>query len=55
MPETLSTKEKVYNLVIELEDVKKTKRSVVKSYNEDIKRISQEIKELIDEEDVKKD
>jgi hypothetical protein len=54
MPEPLSTKEKVFNLVIELEDIKKAKRSAVKSYNEDIKRISDEIKELIDGEDEKK-
>jgi hypothetical protein len=44
-----SKEEKIYNLVIELEVAKRNKKDVVKAYNEDIKRIQAEIKELLTE------
>jgi hypothetical protein len=42
-----SREEKVYNLVIELETTKRNKRDIVKGYNEEIKRIQAEIKEIL--------
>lgn len=52
MPEQQTSKEqKIYNLVIELENAKKTKRNVVKAHTEEIKRIQAEIKELLTEND----
>ena len=45
-----STKEeKIYNLVVELEEAKRDKKDVVKAHNENIKRIQAEIKELLTE------
>ena len=44
-----SKEEKIYNLVIELEIAKRNKKDIVKAYNEDIKRIQAEIKELLTE------
>jgi hypothetical protein len=44
-----TTEEKVYNLVVELEVAKQNKKDLVKAYNEDIKRIQAEIKELLTE------
>jgi len=44
-----SKEEKAYNLVVELELAKRNKKDVVKGYNEDIKRIQAEIKELLTE------
>jgi hypothetical protein len=44
-----STEEKIYNLVVELEIAKQNKKDLVKAYNEDIKRIQAEIKELLTE------
>jgi hypothetical protein len=41
--------EKIYNLVIELEIAKKNKHDVVKSHNEEVKRIQAEIKDLLTE------
>ncbi len=38
---------KVYQLTTELQDVKQRKKSFVKAYNEEIKRIQDEIKDLI--------
>ncbi len=50
MPEIQTSKEqKIYNLVIELENAKKTKRVLVKAHNEEIKRIQSEIKDLLKE------
>ena len=45
----ISKEEKIYNLVIELEIAKRNKKDIVKAYNEDIKRIQAEIKELLTE------
>jgi seryl-tRNA synthetase len=53
MPENRSVEEKVFNLVIELEEAKKAKKDSVKAYNEEIKRISKEIEELIGEDGAK--
>jgi hypothetical protein len=41
--------EKIYNLVIELEEAKRDKKDIVKAHNENIKRIQTEIKELLTE------
>jgi hypothetical protein len=42
---------KVFNLCQELEDMKKRKKATNKGYNEEIKRIQAEIKDLIDPEE----
>jgi hypothetical protein len=48
--DTHTTKEeKIYNLVVELEEAKRDKKDTVKGYNENIKRIQAEIKELLTE------
>jgi len=45
------TKEaKVYNLVLELEGLKKEKSATVKGFNEEIKRINAEIKDILKDE-----
>lgn len=50
MDETTTTKEqKIYNLVIDLEKTKKDKKDIMKSYNEEIKRLQDEIKDLLEE------
>lgn len=50
MSSTETTKEeKIYNLVVELEEAKKDKKDVVKAHNENIKRIQAEIKDLLTE------
>lgn len=41
--------EKIYNLVVELEEAKRDKKDIVKAHNENIKRIQAEIKELLTE------
>lgn len=38
---------KIYNLVIELEEVKKNKKAEMQAYNNEIKRLNAEIKELL--------
>ena len=48
MSETNTTEAKVYQLTLELEDMKKRKKAFVKAYNEEIKRIQSEIKDLIE-------
>jgi hypothetical protein len=46
--ETPATKEqKVFNLCTELEELKKKKKDLAKSYGDEIKRIQAEINELI--------
>jgi hypothetical protein len=51
METTNTTKEaKIYQLVVELETVRKNKKAEMKAYNEEIKRINDEIKELIQED-----
>lgn len=48
MPENqTSREEKVYNLVIELEQAKRNKKHVMKAHNEEIKRIQAEIKDIL--------
>jgi glucosamine 6-phosphate synthetase-like amidotransferase/phosphosugar isomerase protein len=48
---TANTKEaKIYQLVVELEEVRKNKKAQMRAYNEEIKRINEEIKELINED-----
>jgi len=42
---------KVFNLCQELEDMKKRKKAFVKAYNEEIKRINDEIKDLLNPEE----
>jgi len=42
-----ATETKIYNLVFELEEVKKNKKAEMQAYNNEIKRINAEIKELI--------
>jgi hypothetical protein len=50
MDNTTTTKEqKIYNLVIDLEKTKRDKKDTVKSYNEEIKRLQGEIKDLLNE------
>jgi hypothetical protein len=44
---TTTTEEKVYNLTKDLEEMKQRKKSFSKAYNEEIKRIQAEIKDLI--------
>lgn len=46
---TTTKEQKIYNLVIELEQAKKNKKIVMKVHNEEIKRIQAEIKELLAE------
>jgi hypothetical protein len=42
-----ATETKIYNLVVELEEVKKNKKAEMQAYNNEIKRINDEIKELL--------
>jgi len=49
MEETItSTEAKVFQLCIDLEEMKTRKKASAKSFNEEIKRIQSEIKDLID-------
>ena len=47
---TNTTEQKVYQLMVELEDFKKRKRVFVKAFNEEIKGIQKEIEELLQPE-----
>ena len=47
MTTTTTTEEKVYNLTKDLEEMKQRKKSFSKAYNEEIKRLQAEIKDLI--------
>jgi hypothetical protein len=49
--QTNTTEGKVFQLCQELEDMKKRKKIFVRGYNEEIKRIQKEIKELLDPEE----
>lgn len=53
-PETLvkelSKEEKVYNLTVELIDTKQRKKDSNKGYNEEIKRIQEEIEDLLSDD-----
>lgn len=48
MINTTSKEEKVFNLCKDLEDMKMKKKDVMKGYNEEIKRLQGEIKDLVD-------
>lgn len=48
---TSTTAEKVYQLSLELDEMKKRKKSFVKAYNEEIKRIQAEIQDLLNPEE----
>ena len=48
---TNSTEAKVFQLTTELEEMRQRKKSFVKAYNSEIKRIQEEIKDLICPED----
>jgi flagellar capping protein FliD len=48
---TSPVQSKVYQLCLELDDMKKRKKSFVKAYNEEIKRINDEIKDLLNPEE----
>lgn len=45
-----SKEAKIYQLVVELEDVRKNKKDHMRAYNDEIKRLNKEIKELINED-----
>jgi hypothetical protein len=47
MTEEDTKEQKVYRLVQELEQVKKNKKAEMGAYNDEIKRIAGEIKELV--------
>lgn len=49
--QTATTEEKVFRLCQELDEMKKRKRSFVKAYNEEIKRLNDEIKDLLNPEE----
>lgn len=52
MTETTNTTEaKVFQLSLELDEMKKRKKSFVKGYNEEIKRIQAEIQDLLNPEE----
>lgn len=51
MTHTTTTEQKVYNLTVELDDIKKRKKQFVKAYNTEIKRINEEIHDLLNPED----
>ena len=46
-----TTEGKVYQLCVELDDYKKRKKEFNKAYNEEIKRLQDEIKDLLNPED----
>jgi hypothetical protein len=48
MEETTSKEAKVFQLVQDLDDMRNRKKQSAKAFNEEIKRIQAEIKELID-------
>jgi flagellar capping protein FliD len=50
-PTSNTTEAKVFLLCMELDDIKKRKKDFVKAYNEEIKRINAEIKDLLNPEE----
>ena len=50
-PTSNTTEAKVFQLCQELDDIKKRKKDFVKAYNEEIKRINAEIKDLLNPEE----
>jgi hypothetical protein len=48
---TNTTEAKVYQLCQELEDIKKRKKAFVKAYNVEIRRIQDEIKDILNPEE----
>ena len=51
MTENTTTESKVLQLTTELEEMKQRKKQFVRAYNEEIKRIQSEIKDLINPEE----
>jgi hypothetical protein len=51
MQDTTSKEAKVYNLCQDLEEIKTQKKAAVKGFNEEIKRLQAEIKELLESSD----
>ena len=47
MTQNTTTESKVFQLTTELEEMKQRKKQFVRAYNEEIKRIQAEIKDLI--------
>lgn len=47
----LTNKERIYNLVVELEDLQKRKRTSAKTFNDETKRVKAEIADLVDKEE----
>ena len=43
----ITTEEKVYNLTKDLDDMNQSKKEFCKAYNEEIKRLNAEIRDLI--------
>jgi hypothetical protein len=48
---TSPVQSKVYQLCLELDDIKKRKKSFVKAYNEEIRRLNEEIRDLLNPEE----
>jgi glucosamine 6-phosphate synthetase-like amidotransferase/phosphosugar isomerase protein len=46
-----TTQIRVYNLYCELLEARKNKKAAIKEYTDDIKRIEEEIKEMIEQEE----
>lgn len=51
VPPSATVQAKVFQLCQELDDMKKRKKLFVKSYNEEIRRINDEIKDLLNPEE----
>lgn len=49
---TTTDEAKVFQLSLELEEMRKRKKATMKGYNEEIKRIQAEIKEILNPEEV---
>lgn len=47
----LTNKERVYNLVVELEDLQSRKKTSAKTFGEEIKRVKAEIADYVDKEE----
>ena len=45
----VSDEERIYNLVLDLNDEKRRKKAAVKDFNENIKRLQEEIDEILDQ------
>lgn len=45
----VTDEERIYNLVLDLGDEKRRKKAAVKDFNENIKRLQEEIDEILDQ------